>query len=54
MSAHALVITLVAAGIPASLARLWWIWWQSTCGACGLEHRVCDCPADPPMMRPRR
>ncbi|HZO61905.1 MAG TPA: hypothetical protein VFB35_02890 [Gaiellaceae bacterium] len=49
-----LVVALLSAGLPASFVRLWWIWWQSTCGDCGLERRVCECPPDGPVMRPRR
>jgi hypothetical protein len=48
------IIALTAVGIPLCLFRLWWIWWQSTCRGCGLEHRACVCPPDDQMMRPRR
>jgi hypothetical protein len=54
MVEEAVAIVLLAVGIPSSLARLWWIWWQSDCHGCGLEHRVCECPAEGPTMRPRR
>jgi hypothetical protein len=47
-------IALVCLGIPASLGRLWVIWWRSLCAACGYEHRACECPPQGPMMRPRR
>ena len=47
-------VAALAVGIPASLGRLWWIWWQSTCDGCGLTHSVCLCPSDGPTMRPRR
>jgi hypothetical protein len=49
-----LAVALLALGIPASVIRLWWIWWQSTCGGCGHQHKACVCPADDHMMRPRR
>jgi len=45
---------MLAAGIPASLIRLWWIWWQSTCVGCGYQHKACVCPSGDHMMRPRR
>jgi hypothetical protein len=48
------VVLLVAAGIPACLLRLWWMWWQSTCIACGLAHSACVCPSGDHTMRPRR
>jgi hypothetical protein len=48
------VIVLVCTAIPASLGRLWFIWWRSACVACGFEHRACECPPQGPMMRPRR
>jgi len=40
-----IAIVLVSAGIPACLVRLWFIWWRSTCGGCGLEHSACVCSA---------
>jgi hypothetical protein len=49
-----LVVVAAAIGIPASLFRLWWIWWQGDCHACGLRHNACTCPADDHMMRPKR
>jgi hypothetical protein len=49
-----IAIALVCIGIPASLGRLWLIWWRSLCVACGYEHRACECPPQGPMMRPRR
>jgi len=51
---HALVLAVVGAGIPASLFRLWLLWWSSDCLGCGLQHRACECPPDGPMMRPKR
>jgi hypothetical protein len=48
------VIALVCTAVPASLGRLWFIWWRSACVACGFEHRACECPPQGPMMRPRR
>jgi hypothetical protein len=47
------VLAIVAAGLPAALVRLWWIWWQGSCDDCGLERRVCTCPPER-SMRPRR
>jgi hypothetical protein len=53
--AESSVILIVACtGIPASMLRLWFLWWQSSCRACGFEHRSCECPPSEPMMRPRR
>jgi hypothetical protein len=49
-----LAAALLAAGIPVCLGRLWWIWWQSMCGGCGEQHKVCACPAGDHLMRPRR
>jgi hypothetical protein len=49
-----LAVLMVAAGIPACLARLWWIWWQSCCDGCGHRRKVCVCPAGDHLMRPRR
>jgi len=49
-----LVIALVCAGVPASLLRLWQIWWRGNCVDCGLERRVCACPPGDHTMRPRR
>jgi hypothetical protein len=46
-----ILILVTAIGIPASLFRLWWIWWKSVCERCGLEHSACVCPADEHMMR---
>jgi len=45
---------MVAVGAPLCLVRLWWIWWQSMCSGCGLQHRVCTCGPGDHMMRPRR
>ncbi|HEV8249306.1 MAG TPA: hypothetical protein VGQ15_04990 [Gaiellaceae bacterium] len=50
----AVTTVLLATAVPACLARLWWIWWQSTCGGCGFQHRACACPPDDHLMRPRR
>ena len=49
-----IIIALIAAGMPASMFRLWWIWWQSSCHGCGLVHRTCECPPSDHMMRPRK
>ena len=54
MPVEAIIIPLLCVGVPASLARLWFIWWRSDCGGCGLEHSLCVCPAGDHMMRPRR
>jgi hypothetical protein len=54
MLPQGIALALVCVGLPASVVRLWWIWWQSICGGCGLEHRACSCPSDGPIMRPRR
>jgi hypothetical protein len=51
---HVLVVVLLATALPAAVARLWWIWWQSICGGCGFAHRACECPPDDHVMRPRR
>ncbi|HEY7693592.1 MAG TPA: hypothetical protein VH816_14745 [Gaiellaceae bacterium] len=50
----AAVFAILSVGLPAAVIRLWWIWWLSICGACGLEHRACECPPDGPVMQPRR
>jgi hypothetical protein len=52
--ADELVIVVTAIGIPASVFRLWWIWWKSVCGQCGFEHSACVCPAGDHMMRRRK
>ncbi|HEY7179402.1 MAG TPA: hypothetical protein VH305_09520 [Gaiella sp.] len=49
-----LAIVFLAVGLPACAARLWWIWWKSTCLDCGLEHSLCECPVHRETMRPRR
>ncbi len=54
MDSQSVVLVATCVGIPASLLRLWQVWWQSACVGCGLEHRMCACPPDGPMMRPRR
>ncbi|HZQ65122.1 MAG TPA: hypothetical protein VFA66_07850 [Gaiellaceae bacterium] len=54
MPPQSIFIAVVAAGLPACLARLWWLWWKSTCLGCGLTHSTCDCPPAGPTMRPRR
>jgi hypothetical protein len=51
---EALVIALFFTVIPASLVRLWWIWWHSGCYGCGQLHKTCACPATDHVMRPRR
>jgi hypothetical protein len=51
---EALVIALFFTVIPASLVRLWWIWWHSGCHGCGQLHKTCSCPATDHVMRPRR
>jgi len=50
----AVTFSLVAIGTPACLVRLWWIWWQSMCGGCGLQRRTCACGPGDHTMRPRR
>jgi hypothetical protein len=53
-----LVVVSVAVGVPPSLARLWWLWWKSTCDGCGLVRSDCACTAGPGgddhVMRPKR
>jgi hypothetical protein len=49
-----IVIPVLAIGLPASLLRLWLIWWKSLCDGCGLEHRACACGPGDHTMRPRR
>jgi len=50
----ALVLGLLVTVIPASVVRLWWIWWHSGCYDCGQLHKACACPATDHVMRPRR
>jgi hypothetical protein len=49
-----LSVMLVAVFVPGSLFRLWWIWWQSTCGGCGHQHRACVYESRESLMRSRR
>lgn len=49
-----ILLPLIAIGVPASIFRLWWIWWQSVCNGCGLFHRTCECPPSDHTMRPRK
>jgi len=45
---------MLAVGTPLCVVRLWWIWWQSMCVDCGLQHSACSCGPGDHMMRPRR
>jgi hypothetical protein len=51
---ESVIIALLVVGLPASAFRLWWIWWQSVCGDCGLQRSVCACGPGHDTMRPRR
>jgi hypothetical protein len=50
----AIAFSMLAVGAPLCLVRMWWIWWQSMCGGCGLQRNACDCGPGDHMMRPRR
>ena len=50
----AVAFAMLAVGAPLCLVRLWWMWWQSVCGGCGLQHSACTCGPGDHIMRPPR